>query len=331
MTLFRYLSRSVAATLVIEGLAGLALGVWIIVSYAGLADTTAEIFEVEAPAWAAAAGAQMALTLVLPSAALVAAGRRWWVSEQAFGAGRRLWIYLVLTAHLLALLGGVIEGSVEAIAIGIAGGLLSLGTLAVGVLRCVEEIDAPKRAIPWVKVAVAGMATVAVASAGAGLGAILTSDDSESLFSSIYPTNWVVCRGPVDEACAAEAAKRAGHPVAWLPEDGDREGRGFVAITKPDVPAAPRGGRVFQELRDGWIYISVYSEPAPATGALRLVRRVKERGIAADIYIEKNRSAIEWTHRDTRYRIEAFRMLDDEDSLIRAARRALADIRYASP
>ncbi len=56
--------------------------------------------------------------------------------------------------------------------------------------------------------------------------------------------------------------------------------------------------------------------------------------VTADLYVEEDETVgadVEWTHDETLYRISAFRVSSDEDSVIRAARRALRDVRYATP
>jgi hypothetical protein len=151
----------------------------------------------------------------------------------------------------------------------VAGLAVVLVALPVG-YGCVLAVRARRRGMAPEPVAWSRRATLAVAAlvlagyAGAGvagLAAYRTWREVVEFDFELTPSpRSVLCSGPVDAACAARAAERAGAAVAWLPPVDGLQSRHLLA-----VPTGRGGFGARQELAGDELHVSLHTR-APAPG-----------------------------------------------------------------
>jgi hypothetical protein len=158
--------------------------------------------------------------------------------------------------------------------------------------------------------------------------------ESSDLFDVSYRDDVVACRGPVDEACAREAARRAELPVAWLPDTDRRKTRAFVVWRRDDTPMPLRPGSVFQHGRIGWVRFELSTNPgAPGPGGPG--RTIDVGGTPASLRVDGSNGmsfvSLDWTVDGVAYRLAAFRLTEATEAVTAEAERMVRSVRYARP
>jgi hypothetical protein len=328
----RHATNWLGVLLVVEGLVGAAWVLWLIVELVWFVDV-ASLLEVSSPIWAGAIAAQMSAFGLLPSLAVAWLGRRWLASPPFLTSQRRVGIYMVVAAHVVAGAVGCIVPARGLVAVGAIGAGLAVAVLIAG-LRISDATDAEQwpesaRPVRWGRVLVGSVAAVLGVSAAAAIAASL--HPGEDILAISYDEDVIVCRGAVDVRCASEAARRAGMTVAWLPDRKQRRSEVFV-VGRRDSAVPVRPGAIFQEGRADWVRYTLYTNPGAPEGG-RLKETVVVDGVSVAIRIDTENASfayLDWADGGVAYRLVAFRTSTDAiEAVVAEATRMVTDVRYS--
>jgi hypothetical protein len=146
--------------LIAEGLLGAAWAAWLVLQLVWVADGVASLLEVPSPRWAAFTGAQIAATAVVPSLAITWVGSRWWHAPAQFGLSRRIGLYVMFGAHVIAGALAVLSTSWTLAGVSAVAAAAALAAVAAGARLRDAEPESPADPLRWGHAGLVAAATI---------------------------------------------------------------------------------------------------------------------------------------------------------------------------